>query len=651
MVVSPVDEDVDKDKKNLLEKIKEAGDQLRPTFRTAWPYVLLGAFVGSTLLLLQFVLINAKWLPEASIWARMLEHMGVGFLVSSIAVFGYEWSGHIHKTLNAGKKLIEASVRLDKQIARIHKIREERDRSAIEQGFKEFLGAGDQNTEVIEHFMSIVDSVHKLAEQHSSNFVKFISVMLDELIVGNANTLVAIGQGNRKGKGELPFQLDSASCAMRLLTAQMDSMDFEDEYLVVSDIVSWEDNHLDDFQDATRRAIARGVTVKRVFNLVRDEKKVAWEKVEKILKQHYKDAQEMKSKNGGLGYEVRYILKPSGLSERGASELDLSNQHFGLFVQGDRQGDRKSIIRIKVNRDDLSDLSFWRNHHEVPEDRRRFERIWNMAELLNDEAVVTNIAARWNGSHHVPAQDGANALLDAYEEVKKGRYAAFFGNLAKRKIDDLLKDLRNMAGDRAFYEVIQIDPVQHYISIFVDLMYRIILPGSEFSVVTNELIWAKDSFGNPDRRYLDANVVAAKTRGVKISRVFIAEDRESLLRNREKAEEMLKMLRDHEEAFRGVVDVDLKGYFCSSREEYRAHFDKRRDNFAIWKPDADTEICTLVQYRLLEDGQYKINSITFDSNRELISEKRETFRVLHEKATRVGNFIKDLELIIRQASS
>jgi hypothetical protein len=641
MVVAPAD------KRGVFAKIKEASGELRPTFRTAWPYVLLGVFVGGVLLLLQFVFVNVKWLPEASIWARMLEHLGVGFLVSSIAVFGYEWSGHIHKTLNAGDNLIKAGERLDLELARIHLIREERDRSAVERGFRDFLGVGDQTVdEVVDHFMSIVDSVHKLVEQNNPKFVKFISVMLDELIVGNANTLVEIGQGDRRG--ELPFQLDSAACAVRLLTAQMDSMDRGDEYLVVSDVVSWEDNRLDEFQDATRRAIARGVTVRRVFNLLRDERKMAWERVEKILKQHCNDAKGMRRENGDPGYEVRYVLNPSGLSERGASELDLANQHFGLFVQGDR----KSIIRIKVNKDDLSDLSFWRNH-EVPEreDRRRFQRIWEMAELLNDEAVIASLAVRWKGIHHIPVQDGADALLYAYEAVKSGPYAAFFGNLARRKVDDLLKDFRNMAGDRAFYEVIQIDPVQHYISIFVDLMRRIILPGSEFSVVTNELIWAKDSFGNPDRRYLDANVVAAKTRGVKISRIFIAEDRESLLKNRGKAEEMLKMLRDHEEAFRGVADVDLKGYFCSSREEYRAHFDKRRDNFAIWKADADTEICTLVQYGLLEDGQYKINSIAFDSNRELISEKRETFRVLHEKATRVGNFIKDLELIIRQASA
>jgi hypothetical protein len=650
MAVAPIDN------RTLFDKVKEAGRELRPTFRTAWPYVLLGVLVGGSLLLTAYLLVKSGRLIDSGFEARVLEHLGVGFLVSSIAVFGYEWSGHINKTLNVGDRLRE-------EVARIHLIREDVGRSAIERGFQEILSADDQSAQdaentidVVHHFMAIVDSVRHLNDQKNSTYIKFVSVMLDELIINNAHTLVEIG--HYEGNVERHFKLDSVACAVKLLTAQIDSMgrktkDAEndlvqrsDEYLVVSDLISWKDDRLADFQEATKNAIGRGVKVKRVFNLLRDERELAWEEVSHILKQHCKDAKDI------AGYEVRYILDNRGLRKRSAENIDLVKQHFGLFVQGDS----RSTLRIEVKEPDLSDLSFGRTSkvHEK-EDLRRFQRIWDMAEPITDETAVDALGARWKGIHRIPVQDGADALLDQYEAVKSGPYAALFGSLAKRRIEDLLGDLQNMTGGRPYYKVLQLDPVQHYIEIFVQLMRGIILEGSEFCVVTNELIWAKNSFGSPDRRYLNANVAATRERHVKIRRIFVMEEPKELSSNRERANAALKMLKEHEDAFKDL-EVDMCVYCPSSRDDYSAHFavkddshSGRSDNFAIWKVGADREVCTLVEYKALEDRGYRINSIKFDSDPDLIKDKKFTFNYMLGHAVPLRAFINALELFVERS--
>jgi hypothetical protein len=643
--------------RSFLDKVIEAGRELRPTFRTAWPYVLFGIIIGGLLLFADYRLIKLGRLTDSDLAARMLEHLGVGFLVSSIAVFGYEWSGHINKTLHVGD-------RLRNEVARLHLIREDLGRNAIERGFQEILSADNQSPQdaenvrsVILHFMAIVDSVRHLNEQNNTTYIKFISVMLDELIINNARTLVEIG--HYEGNVERHFKLDSAACAAKLLTAQMDAMgvrsrdneivskQHSDEYLVVSDLISWKDELLADFQEATKAAIGRGVKVKRVFNLLRDERALAWEDASQILKQHCKDAMNMP------GYEVRYILDNRGLRKSSPENIDLMKQHFGLFVQEERQ----SVLRIEVKKPDLSDFSFWRTSkaHER-EDLRKFQRIWETAEPLTNEAAVDALGARWRGIHHIPVQDGAEVLLDQYEAVKSGPYAALFGSLAKRRIEDLLSDLQNMTGGRPCYKVLQLDPVQHYIEIFVQLMRGIIREKSEFCVVTNELIWAKNSFGSPDRRYLNANVAAARERHVKIRRIFVMEEPEELSRNRDRAKATLDMLRQHEDAFKDL-DVEMKVYRTPSKTDYGAHFAVNDEsvsgsnNFAIWEVGANREICTLVEYKASEDKGYKINSIKFDSDPELINEKKLVFKHMKENSVELRDFINALKLFLERPGS
>ena len=339
----------------------------------------------------------------------------------------------------------------------------------------------------------------------------------------------------------------------------------------------------------------------------------------------------MKSKDGAPGYEVRFVLGREDLIEESGDRIDLLTQHFGLFVQGD------STLRIRVEKADLSDLSFSRSHKS--DDQRRFRRIYDAAEKLPEDAVDT-LAPRWPGAHRFALELGDEARLSELDEVKRGPYAGLFGRLAKLRIDELRRELRAMTGEYPSYKVLQLNPVEHYTDIFVQLMRNLILENSEFCVITNELIWAKDSFGR-DRKYLNANREAVRDRNIRIKRVFVVEELVELGLNLERTRALLDMLKEHEKSFDGL-DVEMLVYSAQSKGEYEAHF-ATRDNCAIWTVGAGREICTLVEYSKDINGEFKITSILFGSSPDLLKEKRGLFNDLRARAKPLKEFIRVLE--------
>lgn len=88
-------------RKNFVRK--EGQRALHAIFET-WPYVLLGLLIGFALLALQEYLHRLQF-PE--LVSKLVEHLGVGFLVSSIAVFFYEWGSHAKKTQQLNEQLLE----------------------------------------------------------------------------------------------------------------------------------------------------------------------------------------------------------------------------------------------------------------------------------------------------------------------------------------------------------------------------------------------------------------------------------------------------------------------------------------------------------------------------------------------------------------
>lgn len=641
-------------KETLIDRIMKAGGEVGPTFRTAWPYVLLGFFIAGFLLGLQLTLMHFGIVKENSLASRIMEHVGVGFLVSAIAVFGYEWSSHINDTLEAREGMLKSSGKLTAELNRIHGIQDLVGRASVLRGLDEiFKDNGEDFQKIKEQFGELIDVLQGLSSRDGSKYLPFIPILFNDLLLDNAKALVEIGRD--KGNADHHFKVDPVACAAKLLTVQMESMNQGDEYHVLSDVASWKGNTLVAFHKATLDATRRGVIIRRVFNLAHDEMRLSLEDVAAVLRQHFHDSTNSPLlPNGERAYEIRFVLEKRALEDEDSREvLDVANQHFGLFLQGD------SLLYFDVRRG-FSDYLLSRRPRPVVEegeDPYSFLRIWGEADPIASESMIDSLADRWRGAQRNYRSDAVQNLLAKYSMVQSGHYATLFGSLAEEKIHDLENDLQQMTGPRPSYRILQLDPVQYYIKTFVQLMREIILENSEFCVVTNELIWAKNSFGRPDKRYLKANVAAAKDRGIKIRRIFVIESPTELRKDPGRTKEILKMLGEHEEAFKGIKDVEMLVYCPRSDEEYALHFGVRddldldgSDNFAIWKVKADKEICTLVEYKPAGDGKgYRINSIRFDSSPEVIKDKKFVFDDMRSRAMSLREFINAVEEPLAQA--
>jgi hypothetical protein len=252
----------------------------------------------------------------------------------------------------------------------------------------------------------------------------------------------------------------------------------------------------------------------------------------------------------------------------------------------------------------------------------------------------------------IEAQSHGNRLDEAYIKAMEGPFSPLFGNLAKMRLRKIHADLENMRADPPFYWVRQNDPVKEYVDIFVELMLHIIRPESDFRVVTTELIWSRDSFGGPDRRYLLANYRASKDRKIKIKRIFIVQGSEKLMANLDQAKMLLETLRDHERTLgEPKLGADLAVYEVESDADYHSFFRNPSNNFALWDVSEGNTICTVVEYTPgFSPKLYGISGFRFDSDKSLIEEKSIFFDNLRGRAMDLRKYIELLgEVIDKEA--
>lgn len=250
----------------------------------------------------------------------------------------------------------------------------------------------------------------------------------------------------------------------------------------------------------------------------------------------------------------------------------------------------------------------------------------------------------------IEAQSHGYRVQEAYLKAKDGPFAPLFGELAELRLKAIHSDLANMESDPPFYEARQNDPVKEYVDIFVQLMLKIIQPGSEFRVVTTEVIWSPDSFGGPDRRYLLANHTAAKERKIKIDRIFMVQSDDKLRENPKMAQRILETLRDHRRTFKeDSLRSDISVYRAESDLDYHSFFRSPSNNFALWKVSKDHTICTVVEYHYVLEQGYRISGFKFTPDPLLIKEKSAVFEDLHNRAVSLQEYIGDLEKLIGES--
>ena len=252
----------------------------------------------------------------------------------------------------------------------------------------------------------------------------------------------------------------------------------------------------------------------------------------------------------------------------------------------------------------------------------------------------------------IEAQSHGNRLQEAYLKAKEGPFSPLFGELAELRLKAIHSDLANMKDEVPFYEVRQNDPVKEYVDIFVQLMLKIIQPESEFRVVTTELIWSRDSFGGPDRRYLLANYIAAKERQVRINRIFMVVGRETLRRDLDRAKGLLETLRDHARTFSdSSLKAELSVYEVESDTDYHSFFKNPSNNFALWKVSEGHEICTVVEYTYLFSSEYRISGCKFASDPLLVREKNAVFENLSQRSISLREYIEVLERLVAEVET
>jgi len=186
-----------------------------------------------------------------------------------------------------------------------------------------------------------------------------------------------------------PIKLASpAERTDKILASLMRLLPSESTYDVISDIESWKDKKLDDFEKASRDAVQSGVTIRRIFvisnNDLRDGS-VTPADAHQIIQDHLTSAG--KSHNGG-SYHVRLIdttLKvPSGAGE-------LVKMHFGIFSP---HGEPQSL-QVRVDRRDFGKLSL-ASLPRNSDDATHFNRVWtNVLKDDLDPVVLTAAVERW----------------------------------------------------------------------------------------------------------------------------------------------------------------------------------------------------------------------------------------------------------------
>jgi hypothetical protein len=393
-------------------------DLPRKRDNTGWPslkralkshglFVLGGTLSGLVLVLIAELLgWPGKW------WHIMwlsLEHVGLGLMVASIAVFGYEWRSHVKQVVDLSEELQQSI----KDLARIRKeLRTKHGRQLLDPSLRVYLG--EDNKSLCRTLIEFVEAVAEIQDEeeynefHASDAYtmdlkkKYISVMerlFRRFVLTNALQFQKVVDG---GEGHFKVPPTPGELADMILAAQMSTMVKNDGYDVVSDIPSWRDNRLKIFRRVSVVQIRNGVKVRRVFNLFKHgppsphsaSYKEECNKTIKTLRDHVESAR-LLSKWTSHKYEVRVFwedeLKAAMVADHDFEDDEFREAHFGLFKQ---YKEPKKIIRYNVRRENLSDMLLNWDPDGIERDKELFDLMWNKAAPLEEE-LINNIERTW----------------------------------------------------------------------------------------------------------------------------------------------------------------------------------------------------------------------------------------------------------------
>lgn len=352
-----------------------------------------------------------EWLLH--IFGLSLEHLGLGLIVSSIAVFGYEWRSHVKKVLDLSRKL-EQSIHDVEQIREtiretgtLLELLSKSGDKTLEPALRTFLG--EENPSLCKSLRQFVEAIYEIQRDKADDVSlpeneykyrklvkkRYIGVtewLLQRTVLANARQFQKVIDG---GEGHFTVPATSGEMADVILAAQMSIMSEGDSYDVISDVSSWRDNLLKEFKaESISKIKSREVKVRRVFNLFRhglppadsSSYQEVCKKTIRTLYDHLSASVNL-SKKAWVGYELKIFweeeLKKATESHPDFREHEFREAHFGLFIHKET----REVTRFKVELENLSNMTLNWDPSSIERDVDLFKIMWSKAKTLDKDII------------------------------------------------------------------------------------------------------------------------------------------------------------------------------------------------------------------------------------------------------------------------
>ena len=363
-----------------LELQQRAGNFFRTLFRPLSIYILFGFM----LLWLQ----TLDWFKQNEGLRTLAVHLGIALVGLPL------WSG-IRRLIAVTEKLEDLFKRESHPTVMLRK--------ALMQnlGGEKLSAHADDVARQCEELVLSVSALLAKKTWASERYVQFVSSLVRGVVGENASELSRLVNDDRT---ERIFQVpkSAAELADKILEAQMKELNQHDSYYVISDLGSWQSRQLKNFFEETKNAVARGVTVQRIFNLMLPEK-LSKDNIN-ILEMHLQASRDWTSEKGG-SYKVKVLRIADWPALRAnCPEIDEDtirsphNAHFGVFQH------ESEMIRFRVERPDLSTMMLCRHRVRIiSESVELFGSLWKYSPNLDESAIkeIEKVLQPRDSEHYV----------------------------------------------------------------------------------------------------------------------------------------------------------------------------------------------------------------------------------------------------------
>jgi hypothetical protein len=366
-------------------------DAVRQVF---W-YVLFGCVVGFGLVLLsEYVNKNNKH----EFFGKLLEHVGMGFIVAAIAVLFYEWGAHLKAVERVSSELTG--------------LREAVAAQALSKALEVYMNTGDHDFDrkVIDSITSILNDLKRLQDQGDwtqTGFQRFINAMLDKVSINSGRLADLSGQLRTNPTRAASYNVEvhtPAQLVDTILAEQMALLPERGRYSVVTNPQDWQEGHFPQLLRESKIAVEQRFIVIRRILVLADSGPNGYEggdpnEIERILDLHSANAQASATPPGaGYGFKVLDDYERKRLRKlKGDAAGNLFINHFAIIDKRDSD----HCLEIRANDPGLSDFQL----AGVPRDSQYikwFDLVWDNLPELN-AAMLAQIMERWKAAHPPPS--------------------------------------------------------------------------------------------------------------------------------------------------------------------------------------------------------------------------------------------------------